>query len=133
MNDKIMVVDDDIEVLAITALILERDKSFRVVTAAKAMKALDVFMNEKPFLVLTDLRLQNHIDGSTMADRMHRQDPLCIFIAMSGALDAFEIGYLLGSVFTDILPKPCSAELILEVAHYAKSKRERWDKLLGSV
>ena len=124
MNDKIMVVDDDIEVLAITALILERDKSFRVVTAAKAMKALDVFMNEKPFLVLTDLRLQNHIDGSTMADRMHRQDPLCIFIAMSGALDAFEIGYLLGSVFTDILPKPCSAELILEVAHYAKSKRE---------
>ena len=132
MNDKILVVDDDIEVLAITALILERDK-FKVVTAARAMKALDVFMNEKPFLVLTDLRLQNHIDGSTMADRMHRQYPLCIFIAMSGALDAFEIGYLLGSVFTDILPKPCSAELILEVAHYAKSKRQRWDKLLGSM
>jgi len=132
MNNKILVVDDEQAVLDITAEILTRD-GFEVVMASKAMRALEIFQEEKPFLVLTDLRLQNHIDGSTMADRMHRQDPLCIFVAMSGVLHAFEIGYLLGSVFTDILPKPCHMELLLQVARYSREKRERWNKLLGGM
>jgi DNA-binding NtrC family response regulator len=130
MNNKILIVDDEQDVLNLVCKIVER-AGFETACALNVADAMALFAAERPFLVITDLCLYNHVDGAIMASAMHRSDPMCIFIAISGFLDPFKIGYLLGSAFTDILEKPVSADTIVQVARYAHEKRDRWDQLLG--
>ena len=133
-NDKkpVLVVDDERAALDIVCQAIGND-GFPLLCAAKPAEAVKLFEASSPFLVLTDLSLGNHVDGVTMADRMHMKDPLCIFIAISGYLDVWGVGYLLGSVFTDILRKPCSLDIIQKVLNYAWEKRQRWERVLDGA
>jgi len=98
--------------------------------AATVSEATEMAEVLQPFLVITDLRLENHVDGVTLADRLHRKDPLCIFIAVSGWVDSFDLGYLLGAVFTDVLSKPVDLDVLRQVIDYAWEKRLRWEGLM---
>ena len=129
MDKHILIVDDDKLNLDIICKIIERE-GFAVHCASKVADALEIFDAVNPFLVVTDLKLQNHVDGATMADRMHRKQPLCIFVAVSGLIDAFEIGYLLGAVFTDVLQKPFKPSVLKTIINYAWEKRQRWETIL---
>jgi len=130
MDKNILIVDDEKGSLDIICQIVE-ENGFTIHCASGAKEAMEIFESVNPFLVLTDLRLQNHIDGATMADRMHRKQPLCIFVAISGYLDAFEIGYLLSAVFTDILSKPFNTTELKKIVNYAWEKRQRWEAILN--
>ena len=127
----VLVVDDERASLELICQVLDKLK-FPILCADKPAQAFDLFDDGGPFLVLTDLSLGNHVDGVTMADRMHLKDPLCIFIAISGYLDMWGIGYLLGSVFTDIIQKPFSIKLIEQVVTYAWDKHQRWGALVNA-
>ena len=128
-NNKILVVDDDEIVLKTVQGILEH-YSWNVLTAERSAKALSICMDENPFLLITDLRLHDIMDGATLAGRCKRYDPFVICIAMTGYLNAFDFGFLLASIFTDILTKPIDADLLVQVVEYAADKYSRWQKLL---
>lgn len=132
LNRKVLCVEDNLQNLELLCEVVSGE-GFDSICANKVADAIDVFKREDPFLVIADLRLQNHVDGSTMADRMHRMNPLCIFVAVSGALTTFDIGYLLGAVFTDIIPKPLDLDVLRKIIRYAWEKRLRWEEILKAV
>ncbi len=128
MNRKILCVDDEQSVLDVVCQVVAND--YEPLCARTVKDATELFLSEKPFLVITDLRLHNHVDGATMASRLHSADPACVFVAISGYLDVFEIGYLLGSVFTDLIQKPFKADVLSKIINYAYEKRQRWENYL---
>jgi len=125
----ILAVDDETPWLDVLCRTLNK-WNYTAVCFPTAREALDVFPSIRPFLVLTDLRLTNHIDGATMAAKMHMQDPMCIFIAISGLVSTWDLGFLLGSVFTDVLNKPIDFNVLKQVTNYAWEKRQRWEQLI---
>jgi len=129
-NNKILIVDDEQPILDVICKVVE-NAGFETCCAMNVADAAAMFAVERPFLVITDLCLENHVVGAIMASAMHRSDPTCIFIAISGNLDPFKIGYLLGSVFTDVVEKPINLESHNKPTHHADDKRARWDKLLA--
>jgi len=130
-NKIILVVDDEPNICEVIKLLLA-EENHECVTTNKIVDALDEFQRIKPYLVITDLRLKNHRDGATLAQMLHQQDPLCSFIAMSGYLDgAFNMGFLLGSVFCDIIQKPFEADDLHQAVDGIWQRRQRWDKIVG--
>ena len=124
MNNKILLIDDEISVLELLSMRL-KEAGYDVYTESSAKTGLQLFKECGPFLLLTDLNLLG-VDGATLAGQIHVIDPMCICIAITGFLDSFSLGYLLGSVFTDVLIKPVSDELLLSVVAYAQDKYQRW-------
>jgi DNA-binding NtrC family response regulator len=129
MDKRILCVDDDAGVRDVIIRAVEA-WGYDIQCASGADDAMEMFSAMCPFLVVTDLRLQNHVDGVTLADRLHRQDPLAIFVALSGFVSNFDLGFLLGSVFTDVLSKPMDLDVLKLVIDYAWEKRQRWEKIL---
>jgi DNA-binding NtrC family response regulator len=125
----IMAIDDETKWLEVLCMALNK-WDYTAVCVPTAKEALELFPSVRPFLVLTDLQLTNHIDGATMASKMHLQDPMCIFIAISGLVSTWDLGFLLGSVFTDVLNKPVSFDTLKHVVDYAWEKRQRWEQLI---
>ena len=128
-NNKILVVDDDRDTLDVIKIMLE-SRGWTVFTAEGAEQAFKLFDKERPFLLMADLRLHDIVDGATLAGKCKFLDPFLICIAITGYLTAFDVGYLLGSIFTDILPKPIARDLLFQVVDYAADKAERWRKIL---
>jgi len=125
MNKRILVVDDEKDLLFLTKKVLEKE-GWEVHTETRCGPAFELFKKVKPFLCLCDLRLANHVDGATLAGMIRRNNPYSVVICMTGELTAFGKGYLLGSVFTDILLKPMDMDLLRRVTNYANEKYERW-------
>lgn len=106
--------------------VLERE-GYTVNTAERVPEAYELSVEHPPFLCLTDLKLSNGIDGATLAGQIKRTNPYVVCVAITGHLSSFDKGYLLGlGSFTDILIKPVTTELLLEVVAYAQRKYERW-------
>lgn len=61
MNRKILVVDDEIYNIEIVSSVLKKDK-FEIIGATNPEKGLDLFYQEKPFLIILDLRMPG-MDG----------------------------------------------------------------------
>ena len=129
MNKTIMCIDDEANIHTILIGAIS-GWGYDIQCAKNAKEATELFDAINPFLVITDLRIDNHVDGATLADRLHRRDPLCIFIALSGYLAAFDLGYLLGAVFTDVLQKPFGIKELKQIVDYAWEKRTRWQEYL---
>jgi len=130
MIDKtILAVDDETMWLEVLCKAI-KSWGYDGVCVPTAKEALELFPSVRPFLVLTDLRLTNHIDGATMAAKMHLQNPMCIFVAISGLVSTWDLGFLLGSVFTDVLNKPVDFVTLKHVVDYAWEKRQRWEQLV---
>jgi len=134
MDKRILCIDDEKDVRDILIKMVTA-WGYDIECAGTRVEAFEMFDAMEPFLVITDLRLtdQAYVDGVTIADRLHRQSPLTIFIALSGWVepDSFDLGYLLGSVFTDVLQKPVNSEVLKSVINYAWEKRQRWEATLN--
>jgi len=128
----VLIIDNEAPVLDVLCKMVEQD-GFDVVCAENAAEAMVLMDSASPFMVLTDLSLANHIDGSTLAAHLHSIDPLCIFVATTGYLDVFQLGYLLGTVFTDVLQKPIEQETLTEVLQYGWKKRCRWEGIYDGI
>lgn len=130
MCSKIMIVDDNVQWLDKTCHHIGT-LGYETYCYNTAKQALAEFSNVKPFLVFADLQLTNHIDGATMATKMHMIDPLCIFVVISGLIKTWDIGFLLGSVFTDVIAKPVKCDILDRIIADAVDKRTRWNEILG--
>jgi two-component system alkaline phosphatase synthesis response regulator PhoP len=105
MTQKILVVDDEAEIVKLVRAYLER-AGFAVVTASEGRQALAVFRHERPNLVVLDLNLPG-MDGLDVCRAMRRDSdvPIIMLTARIEETDRL-IGLELGA--DDYIVKPFS-------------------------
>ncbi len=110
MTHKVLVVDDEPEIVRLVRAYLER-AGFAVVTAAEGREALAVFRHERPNLVVLDLNLPG-LDGLDVCRAMRRASDVPI-IMLTARLEETDrlIGLELGA--DDYVVKPFSPREIV--------------------
>ena len=110
MTQKVLVVDDEPEIVRLVRAYLER-AGFAVVTAAEGREALAVFRHERPNLVVLDLNLPG-LDGLDVCREMRRASdvPIIMLTARIEETDRL-IGLELGA--DDYVVKPFSPREIV--------------------
>ena len=105
MNQKILVVDDELDIVKVVRAYLEQ-AGFRVVTASDGQQALAVFRHEKPDLVVLDLNLPK-MDGLDVCRAIRREGntPVIMLTARVEETDKL-IGLEIGA--DDYIVKPFS-------------------------
>lgn len=120
MNDKsILVVDDELELLAMIKLIFERAGYTQVTTSASAIEALKVLSKKIPDIIILDVMMPN-MDGFELLQEIRSVSkvPVLMLTAKGEAEDRFA-GFELGA--DDYLIKPfLPKELLLRVAAILK-------------
>src|SRR3990172_6805363 len=119
MTQKILVVDDEMEIVRLVRAYLER-AGFSVVTASEGREALAVFRRERPNLVVLDLNLPG-LDGLDVCREMRRASnvPIIMLTARLEETDRL-IGLELGA--DDYVVKPFSPR---EIAARARAVLRR--------
>ena len=105
MSQKILVVDDELEIVKVVRAYLEQS-GFRVITASDGQQALVVFRHEQPDLIVLDLNLPK-LDGIDVC-RTIRHDsnvPIIMLTARGEETDKL-VGLELGA--DDYMIKPFS-------------------------
>ncbi len=112
MSQKILVADDDLNVLRVVAEALEY-KGYRVTAVSSGESAVEALGNGDFDLVITDLNMFE-IDGFTVMRKAKEQNSQRKVILLTG--DGLETGLLhaLSPGFDDQLSKPCSLSHLLE-------------------
>lgn len=110
---KILVVDDEIKILDLVKLYLEKN-GFEAVVAVDGQEALDAFRRASPALVILDLNLPR-IDGIDVCRAIRRESQIPIIMLTARAEDSDKlIGLELGA--DDYVTKPFSPrELVARV------------------
>src|SRR3989338_7090534 len=97
MTQKVLVVDDEPEIVRLVRAYLER-AGFAVVTAAEGREALAVFRHERPNLVVLDLNLPG-MDGLDVCREMRRGSDVTIIMLTARLEEAARlIGLELGEI-----------------------------------
>ncbi|GLQ95471.1 response regulator [Dyella acidisoli] len=113
----VLLVDDNRDVLEVTAFMLE-DAGYEVVAASSSEQALQV-ASVRPDIgvIVTDLNLKQGMTGIEMGMAMHEEGLICPMIVMSGDCEPPEKG--LRSWMT-YLPKPFDRKTLLAaITEYA--------------
>jgi two-component system, OmpR family, alkaline phosphatase synthesis response regulator PhoP len=127
--EKILVVDDEPNIVELVKLYLERE-GFRVVTAGQGQKGLELAATMNPILVILDVMLPD-IDGFEALRRLRRanQVPVLMLSARREDVDRI-IGLEIGA--DDYLTKPFNPhELVARVK--AVLRRTRSQKTAGQI
>ena len=132
MTDKLLIVDNESNILEVLAGFLET-KSYQIFTSQNPINALHIFKTEKPQVVLSDLKLETAMDGVTMCGQMRQMVPKTITIAMSGYISTYDVSYLRGAGFDDLIQKPIKIEMLTNLLECGFEKRARWDLANGHI
>lgn len=112
-GEKILVVDDRRENLLFLADSVLHSEGYEVITAMDGREALDKALNEKPDLIITDLRMP-HMDGLEMMAALRKADaniPVILttfYGSEQAAIEAFRLGA------KDYIVKPYDVAEMLE-------------------
>ena len=117
MQDRLLLVDDDANLLKLLGIRLEAE-GFAILSAASATEALQVLRNNPVNLVLTDLRMEGEsgLELFTQVRHFYPGLPVIIMSAQGTipeAVSATQMG-----VF-EFLTKPVDKKLLLETIHAA--------------
>ncbi len=122
MKARILVVDDEKDMLLLLRRILDEETEHEVVTESDSVKALDRFRNEPFDLVITDLRMPE-CDGLEILDAVKRMQPdtavilLTAYATIDSAMEAVRKGAF------DYLTKPFRRDRILLTVEQALALR----------
>jgi CheY-like chemotaxis protein len=113
-NKTILVVEDDEDLLTLTAEILE-NIGYRVLTAADGQEALDIYANtgQDIDLVFSDMIMPKQ-SGTELFTKLHRQNPAIKFILVSG----YSLDELQDRMYNDmsaLLMKPYTPKQIADI------------------
>jgi len=119
---KILVIDDDEQYRTLVLRMLQGEE-YRVFDASSAEEGYDIFLNEDPDLVITDI-LMPQTDGIELITRLRRTKPDLPIIAISGGGKCAAELYLSSSKYlgaTQTLPKPFYRDDLLHAVKEALS------------
>jgi two-component system, sensor histidine kinase and response regulator len=119
-TDKILVVDDEENVLFTIATILEQE-GYQVDTASNGETAIEKLNHEIYDLVLTDMRM-DYISGLDVLEHVHKLSPSTISIVLTGYASFESAIAALRKNAYDYLIKPC---IIEDLKHTVKRGLER--------
>ena len=112
MTGKILIVDDEKDMLSLLSRIIKEDKDFEIATETDPFRALKVFSDKKMDLVITDLKMPG-MDGIALLKEIRKVDPfvpviiLTAYATIETAVQAIQEGAY------DYLTKPFRRERIL--------------------
>lgn len=106
MNNKILIIDDDLDTLRLVGLMLKR-QGYEIITATNGKQGLEKTLEDKPQLILLDVMMPD-MDGYEVARRLRENPitdgiPILMFTAKTQLDDkvaGFEVGV------DDYLTKP---------------------------
>ena len=78
---KIMIVDDEIEILDILKIFLSKD--YEVITAENGLEAMKKFSIENPVIIITDINMP-HMSGMELLKAVKETSPYTEVIVMTG-------------------------------------------------
>jgi two-component system OmpR family response regulator len=112
---RILVVDDDPVSLAFLAAAIEQ-LGCVAIAKASGSEALNAAAAEKTDLLLLDRHLPD-IDGPALLELLRQRGAFAPAIATSAELDAAASAELRAAGFVDVLPKPTTLTLLLQLLH----------------
>lgn len=125
----ILIADDDEGIRQILAIQLG-DAGYRVVEARDGLEAIELFRNEKPELVLTDLRMP-YKDGQSLLESIRQEDSEATVVLMSAYATVETAVEVMKSGAFDFLIKPFNehemlacVQRALDVSHLKQENRE---------
>lgn len=129
MNKKILIADDEINMLLVLEAML-RKEGFSVLKAADGLEALELLEKEEVDVVVTDLRMPG-LDGLGLLNRVTEEYPRIpvIIITAHGTVDTAVEALKKGAF--DYITKPFDREDLLNVIHKAhRSRKIRDDEVV---
>lgn len=118
MAEKILVVDDEEGICRVLGVSLS-EVGYRVLTATHGSDAMEILRNEKPPIVLADIKMPG-MDGITLLQRIKEESPETEVIMMTGHADLGFAIRCLQSDAADFIMKPVNynaLEVALKRAH----------------
>ncbi|MFQ5429346.1 MAG: response regulator [Phycisphaerae bacterium] len=111
---RVLVVDDDAEIVAVLEDLLLRDGRFEVKTAANGFDAGALTKSFRPDILLLDYMLPD-INGNVVCDRIRKDKALAgtKIIIVSGAVDPAEVDRLLAAGADEFVKKPFDIEQLI--------------------
>jgi len=86
---KILIVDDDIDVITVMQTILEKE-GYQVIVANSKTEGLNLARSEKPNLAILDVMMSTQYEGFEMASAMHSEADLAqIPVVIQSSIDVF--------------------------------------------
>lgn len=127
-NKKILIVDDEVELLDLLKMILAKEGFTQVFTAKNGQEALDLFVSQQPDLALLDVMLPD-IEGYELCKQMRQTSdiPILFLSAKGEELDRI-MGLAIGA--DDYITKPFSP---MEVVLRIKIQLTKYAKMNTSV
>jgi DNA-binding NtrC family response regulator len=129
MADRILIVDDELDMLVLLKMILTEKTPYEVVTTPNPLEVEQLF-REKPFqLVITDLSMPGR-DGIEMIGVIKKLDPLVpvIIITAYGSIESAIESTKMGAF--DFITKPFRKEqIILTIVKALEFRRIQIDKI----
>lgn len=121
-REKILVVDDDSDILRLLRKILEGEQ-FEVIECLSAENALEILENQVPDLVISDLRMPG-MSGVDFINELREWDSKLPVIFVSGWGKEDEWLEAIHTHASALIPKPFHKETILEAVHKAFREKE---------
>ena len=124
--ERILVIDDEPDILTVTRLTLAKRGGFTVETCASGMQALEVAPVFAPHLILLDVMMPG-MDGPTTFERMRALDGLAAVpvVFMTAKVQKFEIAEFMELGALDVIEKPFDPMIL------ADQVKTIWDKRDG--
>lgn len=86
LRGKVLVVDDEAHIRKFVGLLVKSLGDPIVVEAANGAEALDLYVREKPDLVLLDVNMPR-VDGLETLRHLRQQDPECIVVMLTSLVN----------------------------------------------
>ncbi|NQZ58031.1 MAG: response regulator, partial [Lentisphaeraceae bacterium] len=83
MKKRVLLVEDNEQLLKLTAMQLEERCDIEVIKALSAEEALEVLTNEQIFMVITDLQLDG-MSGVELCKKIREINPVSFIVAITG-------------------------------------------------
>jgi signal transduction histidine kinase len=123
VRPRVLVVDDEAAVLLTIKGIMELDQ-YEVCATGSGDDALELLRSGRFDLMLTDLRLEDSIDGLDLTRELHRQAPEAVSIILTGYASVDSAVHALREGAYDYLVKPCDVlELRMTVSRGLERSR----------
>ncbi len=131
MEKRVLIVDDEIDIVSILKSQLERE-GYKVVDFHNGTDALEYIQNHSVELVISDIRMPG-ISGTELFFKIRKIDPFLQIIIISAYPDLETITRMLEAGATDYIVKPFKIEYIKGIVAETFSKIERWRSLRKEI
>ncbi len=126
VNKKVLIVDDDKNILISLQLVLENE-GYQVLTSDSATNALNIIQEQNPKVMFFDLHMPE-MDGVELCRKVRKNHHMELIYAMTGYSSLYNLATCREAGFDDMFLKPFSIVKFREVVSQSFEKINRWVK-----